>query len=64
MSTDKLTVTTPGDREIVMTRVFEAPRTDVFDAWTRSDRVAEWWDPTGVPLAVCEIDLRPGGGFR
>src|SRR5579862_7728961 len=59
-----VTVTTPGDREIVITRHFYAPRDMVFEAWTKAEHVAHWWDPSGAPLAVCEIDLRPGGAFR
>ena len=58
------TVTLPSEREIVITRVFDAPRTLVFEAWTTAEHVARWWDPSRVPLAVCEIDLRPGGAFR
>lgn len=57
-------VTTPSEREIVITRVFDAPRALVFDAWTKPEHVAHWWDPSGMPLAVCEIDLRPDGSFR
>jgi uncharacterized protein YndB with AHSA1/START domain len=58
------TVTTPSDRELVITRAFAAPRTVVFDAWTIPEHVARWWDPSRVPLAVCDIDLRPNGDFR
>ena len=58
------TVATPGDRQIVITRLFDAPRALVFEAWTKTEHVAHWWDPSGVPLAVCEIDLRPNGAFR
>src|SRR6478672_1749564 len=57
-------VTMPSDREIVITRDFDAPRAVVFEAWTTAEHVAQWWDPSGAPLAVCEIDLRPGGAFR
>jgi uncharacterized protein YndB with AHSA1/START domain len=57
-------ITTPTDREIVITRIFEAPRAVVFEAWTKAKHVAHWWDPSGIPLAVCEIDLRPNGAFR
>jgi len=57
-------VTLPSDRAIVITRVFDAPRAVVFDAWTQPEHVAQWWDPRRKPLAVCEIDLRPGGSFR
>jgi uncharacterized protein YndB with AHSA1/START domain len=62
--TRSATVATPSEREIVITRVFDAPRTVVFEAWTTAERLAQWWDPNRVPLAVCEIDLRPGGAFR
>jgi uncharacterized protein YndB with AHSA1/START domain len=57
-------ITTPSDREIVIERVFDAPRTLVFEAWTKAEHVTHWWDPSGAPLAVCEIDLRPNGAFR
>ena len=59
-----VTITTPGDRQIVVTRIFDAPRAIVFEAWTKAEHVTHWWDPSGVPLAVCEIDLRPNGAFR
>jgi len=49
---------------IILTRLLAAPREQVFEAWTRPDHVACWWDPSGEPLAECEIDLRPGGAFR
>ncbi|MCU1258669.1 MAG: hypothetical protein JWO80_1554 [Bryobacterales bacterium] len=63
-NTGTFSVTTPTDREIVMTRIFDAPRSVVFEAWTKAEHVAHWWDPSGVPLAACEIDLRPNGAFR
>lgn len=49
---------------IVLTRMLTASREQVFEAWTRPEHVGSWWDPAGHPLAVCEIDLRPGGAFR
>jgi uncharacterized protein YndB with AHSA1/START domain len=49
---------------IVLTRMFAAPQEQVFEAWTRPEHVTCWWDPAGLPLAECEIDLRPGGAFR
>ena len=61
--TRRAKVTMPSEREIVIERVFDAPRTLVFDAWTKAEHVAHWWDPSGAPLAVCEIDLRPNGAF-
>jgi uncharacterized protein YndB with AHSA1/START domain len=57
-------VTVPTECEIQLTRTFEAPRAAVFEAWTNPEHVKHWWDPSGVPLASCEIDLRPGGSFR
>lgn len=59
-----VTIKTPGDREIVIMRLFDAPRALVFEAWTKAEHVTHWWDPSGLPLAVCEIDLRPNGAFR
>ena len=63
-STQAATVSLSSDREIVITRSFDAPRETVFDAWTTPKHVTQWWDPSGQPLAACEIDLRPGGAFR
>jgi uncharacterized protein YndB with AHSA1/START domain len=57
-------VTTPTEREILLTRTFDAPCAAVFEAWTNAEHVKRWWDPSGVPLCVCEIDLRPNGEFR
>src|SRR5256885_2488324 len=60
-----LTVTTPTDREIAMTRVFDAPRRLVFDAWTNPKYVPQWMlGPAGWTMPVCEIDLRPGGAWH
>lgn len=58
------TIELVGDREIRITRWFSAPRRAVFEAWTRAEHIARWWDPSGTPLAVAEVDLRPGGAFR
>ena len=55
------------DREshtIRLTRDFDAPRAAIFEAWTKPEHVACWWDAAGEPLAACEIDLRPGGSFK
>jgi uncharacterized protein YndB with AHSA1/START domain len=57
-------ITLPSDREIRLVRQFHAPRHLVFEAWTQPEHVKHWWDPSGRPLATCEIDLRPGGTFR
>jgi uncharacterized protein YndB with AHSA1/START domain len=65
MSTGKLTIVARSDREIVMTRVFDAPRNLVFDAWTRPDLVKRWLlGPPGWTMVVCEIDLKVDGAYR
>ena len=57
-------MTVGTDREIVITRVFEAPRAPVFKAWTEPERVMRWWGPNGFSAPSCKIDLRPGGIFH
>lgn len=60
-----LMVTTSSDREIAMTRVFDAPRSLVFEALTSPELLKRWLlGPDGWSLEVCEIDLRPGGEYR
>jgi len=54
----------PTDREVVITRVFNAPRSVVFKAWTDPKHVAQWWGPHGFTNPVCELDVRPGGAIR
>ncbi|HEV7618547.1 MAG TPA: SRPBCC family protein [Burkholderiaceae bacterium] len=64
-NTGNLKVTTPSDREIAMTRVFDAPRRLVFDAHTKPELVKRWLlGPPGWTMPVCEIDLRVGGSYR
>ena len=63
-STQEATVSLPSDHEILITRRFDAPPETVFDAWTKPEHVARWWDPSRQPLAQCEMELRPGGAFR
>jgi uncharacterized protein YndB with AHSA1/START domain len=61
----KMTIDTPSDREIVMTRVFDAPRQMLFDAFTKPELVPRWL--TGRPdhsMPICEIDLQVGGAYR
>jgi uncharacterized protein YndB with AHSA1/START domain len=55
---------TPSDREISLTRDFDAPRGLVFDALTKPELVREWMGPRGWSLVVSEIDLRVGGRYR
>jgi len=58
-------LSTPGDREIVMSRVFNAPRALVYDAFTKPELLKRWLGVhNGWTMTVCEIDLRPGGTYR
>lgn len=50
--------------ELVLTRLIDAPRERVFDAWTDAVQVAKWWGPNGFTNPVCEIDGRSGGAMR
>jgi uncharacterized protein YndB with AHSA1/START domain len=50
--------------ELVITRVFDAPRSLVFKAWTEPDRAARWWGPQGFTTLHCTMDVRIGGAFR
>jgi len=60
-----LTVATPTEREIVMTRVFDAPRRLVFEAYTNPEHLPHWLlGPQGWTMTVCEVDLRPGGAWH
>src|SRR5690242_6654422 len=49
---------------ITFQREFGTPREQVFAAWTEPEHIKHWWDPTGVPLSECVVDLRPGGAFK
>ena len=63
--TGTLQIATPTDREIVMTRVFDAPPDLVFDAWTKPELLKRWLGVrNGWTFAVCEVDLRVGGAYR
>ncbi len=65
-NSDTFKTTTPSDREILLTRLFDAPRRLVFDAMTKPEHVRRWWGILDErhSVAVCEIDLRPGGAWR
>src|SRR5579884_53605 len=54
----------PTENEIVLTRIFDAPRQMVYDAFSRPELLKRWFGPHGWSLAVCEVDHRVGGGFR
>lgn len=54
--------TVASDRELVISRVIDAPPAQVFRAWTQ--RLADWWGPHGMKTRVLALDLKPGGAFR
>jgi uncharacterized protein YndB with AHSA1/START domain len=63
-SGSKLKVTTPSDKEITMSRVFDAPRDLVFEAHTSCEHLSHWWGPRKYGIVSCEVDFRPGGAWR
>ncbi|HEX8551718.1 MAG TPA: SRPBCC family protein [Abditibacteriaceae bacterium] len=63
-NSDTFTLTKLGDREFVMTRLFDAPRELVWDAWTKPEHIARWWGCNESKVTSCEIDLQPGGKWR
>jgi len=66
MMSDGKTTTTidKGTFTVHFRREFGAPCEQVFAAWTKPEHIEHWWDPTGVPLSECIVDLRPGGAFK
>ena|SRR5579863_9611180 len=64
-SAHSMMLSTPSDRELVVTRVFDAPRKLVFDAWTNPKYIPQWLlGPEGWTMPVCEVDLREGGAWH
>ena len=65
-NSDTFTVTTPSDREIGLTRLFDAPRHLVWEAMNKPEHIKRWWGRLGegYSVPVCEVDLRPGGKWR
>jgi uncharacterized protein YndB with AHSA1/START domain len=63
---NRATVERKSDRELVVTRTFDAPARIVFEAWTRADLLKRWWVPKsiGLRLVSCEVDVRVGGKYR
>jgi uncharacterized protein YndB with AHSA1/START domain len=59
-----LEVTTPSDREVVITRTFNAGRARVFSAFTEPELIKRWFGLAGWSMSSCEVDLRPGGKFH
>lgn len=63
---NRTTVERKSDRELVVTRSFDAPARLVFEAWSRPELFQRWWVPKslGMTLHACEMDVRTGGGYR
>lgn len=62
--TETTSTTGPADRELVITRVFDAPRELVFRAWTDPARLAQWWGPRNFTAPSVDLDLTEGGRWR
>jgi uncharacterized protein YndB with AHSA1/START domain len=54
----------PPGRELLVTRLLDAPRALVFKAWTQPEHIARWWGPQGFTIIACAMDIRIGGRFR
>jgi uncharacterized protein YndB with AHSA1/START domain len=65
-NSDTFQVSTPSDREIRMTRLFDAPRHLVWEAMSKPEHIRRWWGALGegYSVPICEVDLRPGGKWR
>ncbi len=64
---NRTTVERKGDRELVVTRTFDAPPSAVFRAWSQPELFQRWWVPksvSGVSLVACDLDVRTGGKYR
>jgi uncharacterized protein YndB with AHSA1/START domain len=53
-----------ADRELIMTRIFDAPQDLVFEVWTEPKHLVNWWGPNDFTLPFCEVDFRTGGSYR
>src|SRR6267154_1435665 len=53
-----------ADQELIITRVFDAPRKTLWKVWTDPQHLAQWWGPKDFTNPVCEVDVRPGGSMR
>ena len=64
--TNPTTVERKSDREMVVTRTFDAPARIVFDAWTKPELFKRWWAPRSIGMNIlsCEMDVRTGGKYR
>lgn len=62
--TDSANSVLEGEREIVLSRTYDAPRELVWQAWTRPEHMARWWGPNGFTTVTSEMEVRPGGVWR
>ena len=53
-----------GDRELTITRIYDAPARLLFEAWSRPEHLMRWFGPVGWPVTLCEVDFREGGRWR
>jgi uncharacterized protein YndB with AHSA1/START domain len=58
------TAAEPAERVLVITRVFDAPPSQLFEVWSKPEHIARWWGPRGFSVPHHEIDVRPGGAYR
>ena len=63
---NRTTLERKSDRELVVTRTFDAPARIVFEAWTKPELFKRWWAPKSMGMVIdsCEMDVRVGGGYR
>src|SRR5690606_4166572 len=59
-----LTICLPSEKEVILRRVFNAPRALVFEAMTKPEHIRKWWGPREFELSECEMDFRVGGSWR
>ena len=59
-----MAVSTSTDRELLVSRLIDAPRELVFRAWTQPEHIARWWGPQGYTTIFCDMDIRVGGKYR
>src|SRR5438105_4503676 len=64
METNAAAASDTADRELAITRRFDAPRELVWRAWTEPEHIAQWWGPNGFTNTIHEMDVRPGGVWR
>ena len=60
----RIVITTPGDREVQLERIFDAPRDAVWRAFVDPELIVQWWGPRGTTTEIDHIDVRPGGDWR